>query len=76
MTWQYTLSSTTYGPGALPGTNQSSDGTTWDPASFQPNEPFLIQVGVPEPSSWVLGGIAILTVFTASRWAGPRRRVV
>ena len=76
VTWQYTLSSTTYGPGALPGTNQSTGGTTWDPGSFQPNEPFLIQVGVPEPSSWVLGGIAILTVCTAACWAGPRRRVV
>lgn len=40
--WQYTLSPTTYGLGALPGTNQSSDGTTWEPRNFQPNKPFLI----------------------------------
>jgi len=76
VTWQYTLETKTYGLVALPGTNQSSDGTTWVPGSFQYNEPFLIQVGVPEPSSLVLGSIAILTVFTASRWARPSRRVV
>ena len=77
VTWQYTLSTTTYGPGSLPGTNQSSDGTKWSAGDFQPNEPFLIQAGgVPEPSSLVLGSIAILTVFAASRWVRPRHRTL
>jgi hypothetical protein len=76
VTWLYTFQTTTYGPGALPGTNQSSDGTSWVPGGFQPNEPFLTQIGVPEPSSWVLGSIGSLTVITASRWARPRREVV
>ena len=79
VTWQYTLASGSdvYGPGLLPETNQTFN-DTWtiaDNIPF-PNEPFLIQVGVPEPSSWVLGSIAILSVITASRWARPRGRVV
>jgi hypothetical protein len=73
VTWQFTLSTAVYGPGALPYTNQTyNDLWSNDPSSSNytvafPGQPFLIQIGVPEPGSWILGSIGLTTVLAMSR---------
>jgi hypothetical protein len=73
--WQYTLSVDHYGPGSLPnGAMFFTDppGQSWQVFA---NEPSLIQVNVvPEPSSVVLGCIALGLVMAVSPWTKNRRR--
>jgi hypothetical protein len=82
VTWQFTLSTSTYGPGQLPLTNQtfnnlwSNDSTSPNFTPSFPNEPFLIQFGapaVPEPSAWVLAGIGFSAMMALSRAIRSRR---
>jgi hypothetical protein len=81
--WQYTLSTTTYGPGLLVLSNQTYN-NQWsnDPNSANytlsfPDEPFLMQVGdasvVPEPSGLLLASIGLTMVGVVSR--GSRFRL-
>ena len=74
---QYTFSTDHSGPGNLGFFNDSNDGgSTWnlDPNAGQGvNEPFLIQVNVPEPASWVLGSIGFSCMLVISRRMRFRR---
>ena len=74
---QYTFSTSSQGPGSLGFFNESYDGgATWnlDPSQGQGvNEPFLIQVNVPEPSSWVLASIGLSGTLLVSRRLRARR---
>jgi hypothetical protein len=77
---QYTFSTTSHGPGGFGFYNDSNDGgSTWnlDPSNGQGvNEPFLMQVNsasVPEPGSWVLGGIGLSCTLLFARVFGSRR---
>jgi hypothetical protein len=73
--WQYTLSTTTHGPGTLPfGGVFYTDppGQSWQ---VFPNEPSLIQVNVvPEPASVVLGGLSAGLLLAASIRTRTHRR--
>jgi hypothetical protein len=75
---QYTYSTASYGPGSLGYYNDSYDaGSTWnlDPTQGQGvNEPFLMQVNVPEPSAWVLGSIGLSCALAISRRFRTRRK--
>jgi hypothetical protein len=80
--WQFTASTTTYGPGTLPFFSNSNDGgATWNgpfPTAGFPNEPYLIQVNgslVPEPSSWILGGIGFSSLWLVGRRARKHRQI-
>ena len=77
--WQYAGSGTHYGPGDLPQFANYSGGQ-WNgpfPADGFPNQPYMLQVNgvaaVPEPASWVLGGVGFATILLTSRWARSRR---
>jgi hypothetical protein len=69
--WSFTNSTSIDGPGALPHFNTSNDnGATWNGAVA--GTPYQIQVSgnlVPEPTSWILGGIACAGMLLADRWS-------
>jgi hypothetical protein len=73
--WQYTLSTTTYGPGSLPKAAilfTEPPGNDWQVFSGQPS---LIQVNiVPEPHSIMLGGAAAGLLAAVAVRARARRR--
>ena len=74
VSWQYTLDNSYSGPGSLP--NYATYDGGWSVGSGSPN---LIQVNgiqsVPEPSSWILGGIGFSTMVLAGRKLNGRRKV-
>jgi hypothetical protein len=74
--WNWTNSTTTYGPGSLQNFNNSYDGgTTWN-GPFS-GSPYLIQVNgqaVPEPAGWTLATIGFGAVLGLARASRPRRR--
>lgn len=75
---QYTLSTNHSGPGNFGFFNDSNDGgLTWNlnPSQGQgANEPFLMSINVPEPSSIVLSGFGLCCVAIVSRLSRSSRR--
>jgi hypothetical protein len=76
VTWAFTLSTSTYGPGQLPLTNEtfnnlwSNDSASPNFTPAFPNEPFLVQFGavaVPEPGSWVLACFGFTAALAVAR---------
>jgi hypothetical protein len=75
--WSFTFGTSPEGPGTLPNFNTSNDnGANWN-GPF-PGQPYQVQVSgnaVPEPASWLLGGIGLGGVFLVGRWSGSRHRL-
>ncbi len=74
VSWNWTFSTTTQGPGSLGlFTNSYDGGATWNgPYS---GSPYLIQVNsVPEPAGWVLGGTGFAAILGLARWSRQRHR--
>jgi PEP-CTERM motif len=74
VSWNWTNSTVTSGPGSLPAFNNSNDGgTTWN-GPFT-GSPYLIAVNgqaVPEPASWVLLGVGAAAGIGFTRRARSR----
>jgi hypothetical protein len=77
--WQWTTSTDHSGPGTLPRFANNFAGTDPNQWNVFPDEPFMIQVNstvgpvVPEPTSWVLGGIGLAGMLMVTRLTRSRR---